>query len=167
MRGIRRKFEDEETQERDRRRIYSNQNTNILSYDDAYESKKIFLLSPEERKYILQNTYNPLGYPKSYYELYRQEMNMREPQGYNGCVNITNQPLFIAQSDQQFRSTIRIKQSLNPNCIKSKEEAEEFDPNTKYLHLNKNTTKLVYENLGIKIIPSEEKVLEQEIQNIH
>ena len=87
--------------------------------DDSIPTIPLFDLSPQERKYILDHNVNPLGYPQDYFNIYSNEIQLRKPNNYDHCIDITNQKVFIPGPEQQFAKQIHISQNTNINCIKS------------------------------------------------
>jgi hypothetical protein len=154
------------------RRLFNNQsiNNNLSNDDKTINSFDIFKMSTEERNHYINNYYNALGYPKEYYDIYMKEKLLRNPIGYQECLNITNTRLFIPNADQQFSKQIYIKNIINPNCIKSESIREMDLSNFNFSDEFKN---LIYNKTGINIGQTFEQfkesnysILEKSIANL-
>lgn len=93
----------------------------ILKQDDKDDVPNIMLMSKEERLHYLNNTYNPFGYPKEYWEIYLREKARRNLQGFENLLKINNVKLFTNNTNQLLGKII-IKNHNNVNCIKSRED---------------------------------------------
>jgi len=92
---------------------------NRKNYDDKSYQHDIMSMSQLDRQRYVNNTINPFGYPKEYFEIYEREKLIRNPVGFNHLLNIDDIKLFEKRNDQIVSKT-RIQQFLNVNCIKSR-----------------------------------------------
>lgn len=103
----------------ERRTKYKAKRAASKTYSDAPHVPNIMLMTPEQRKEYIRTTENPYGWPLEYYHIYMRERANTNPSGFDGLACIDGVKLFQPHGDQ-VAGKIRIKQTTNRNCIKSR-----------------------------------------------
>jgi len=145
-------FGNQNNQQEERRVFVRSNNKRVVTkklglnfVDDSTPSYPIFDFNEEDRKNVINNQPNPFGYPQEYFDIYSEEITLRQPEGYTNCINITNQKIFIPGQEQQFSKQIKISQNTNINCVKSR--GREMDISG--LELSDKISDLLLEKYGL------------------